>query len=76
MATDGAIDRVAGCLRLGGFVQCPSGYADQPKVINGASTLMIDVFGEAGKHARAAVGVGSLPLNASVEIDAIFALRP
>jgi enamine deaminase RidA (YjgF/YER057c/UK114 family) len=74
-AAGGDLDRVARCVKLGAFVQCPDGFADQPQVVNGASDLMVEVFGEAGKHARFAVGVNALPRNAAVEIDAIFELR-
>ncbi|MEO1000389.1 MAG: RidA family protein, partial [Pseudomonadota bacterium] len=56
------------------FVASTPDFTDQPKVINGASDLMVEVFGEAGAHARAAVGVSALPLGAAVEVDAIFAL--
>ncbi|MGB4102063.1 MAG: RidA family protein [Alphaproteobacteria bacterium] len=69
----GSLDHVAQLVRLGGFVAGAPDFYDQPKVVNGASDLMQDVFGAAGRHARAAVGVSSLPLNAAVEIDAIFA---
>ncbi len=62
-------------VRLGGFVQCVDGFVDQPKVINGASDLCRDLFGEAGIHARAAVGVSALPLDAAVEIEAVFEVR-
>lgn len=68
-ADPGKVTRV---VRLGGFVQCVDGFAEQPKVINGASDLCKEVFGEAGAHARAAVGVNALPLDASVEIDGVF----
>ena len=68
------IDRVAGVVRLGGFVACGPDYGDQPKIINGASELMLDVFGDSGRHARAAVGVTSLPLRAPVEIEAVLEL--
>ena len=61
-------------VKLGGFVNCTSDFTDHPKVINGASDLMVDVMGDAGKHARFAVGAPSLPLGVSVEIDAIFEL--
>jgi len=66
------LDRVRRAVRLGGFVHAPSGFTDHPKVLNGASELMTDVFGEAGRHARFAVGAASLPLGAAVEVDAIF----
>ncbi len=70
-ACGGDLDRVARVLKLNGFVNAPAGFRDQPKVINGASDLMVDVFGEAGRHARSAIGMGSLPFDASVEIDAM-----
>lgn len=73
-ACDGRLDRLAGCLRLGGFVACTPEFTDQPKVINGASDLMVAVLGDAGRHARAAVGVPSLPLDAAVEVEAMFEL--
>ncbi len=71
-ALDGDLDRVVACHRLGGFVYAEPGYRDVPKVINGASDLMFALFGEAGRHARTAVGVATLPAGASVEVDAIF----
>lgn len=71
-ACEGRLDRVKGCLRIGGFVNCLPDYTDQPKVINGASDLMVEIFGEAGRHARAAIGVNALPLGAAVEVEATF----
>ncbi|HEY9723292.1 MAG TPA: RidA family protein [Oscillatoriaceae cyanobacterium] len=71
---DGQWERVAQVVRVGGFVACAEGFTDQPKVINGASDLMVEVFGEAGRHARAAVGVNELPLGAAVEVEFIFRL--
>ncbi len=68
------LDRVERIVKLGAFVNSTPDFTDQPKVANGASELMFDVFGEAGRHARAAVGVPSLPLGAAVEVDAIIAL--
>lgn len=68
----GDLDRVVRCVTLTGFVNAVPDFRDHPKVINGCSDLMVDVFGEAGRHARAAVGAGSLPLNTSVEVDSIF----
>ena len=65
----GTVTRV---VRLGGFVQCVDGFSEQPKVINGASDLCRAVFEEIGLHARAAVGVNALPLNAAVEIETVF----
>ncbi|MBP6985960.1 MAG: RidA family protein [Alphaproteobacteria bacterium] len=74
-ACDGDLDRVDFCVRLGGFVNCTETYTDIHKVINGASDLMIKAFGEQGLHARAAIGVYSLPLGVAVEVEAIFALK-
>ena len=68
-------DRVERIVKLGGFVNCTGDFTDQPKVANGASELMAEVFGEAGKHARSAVGVPCLPLGVAVEVDAIVAVR-
>jgi enamine deaminase RidA (YjgF/YER057c/UK114 family) len=73
-ALDGDLDRIARVLRIGGFVNSGPDFQDHPAVINGVSELMLEVFGEAGKHARAAVGAPSLPLNVAVEVDAIFEL--
>ena len=67
----GSLDRVTRVVKLGAFVNCASTFTDQPKVANGASELMQQVFGEAGRHARAAVGVPALPLGAAVEVDAV-----
>lgn len=74
-ALDGDLDRVVRVVRLGGFVNAVPQFADQPQVVNGASDLMVAVFGDAGRHARTAVGVGSLPGGAAVEVDAIFEVR-
>lgn len=71
-ALDGDLDRVKQVIKLGGFVNGTPEFTDQPKVLNGASDLMVEVFGEAGKHTRSAVGVASLPLGISVEVDGIF----
>lgn len=71
----GSLSRVERIVKLGGFVNSTGDFTDQPKVINGASELMAAVFGEAGKHARSAVGVPVLPLGAAVEVDAIVAVR-
>lgn len=68
----GDLDRVARCIKLGGFVASTPEFTDQPKVINGASDLMVEVFGERGRHARFAVGAPALPLGCAVEIDAVF----
>ncbi|WP_299649861.1 RidA family protein [uncultured Tateyamaria sp.] len=74
-ACDGDLDRVDVVLRLGGFVNCRSGFAQSPAVINGATELFIALFGDDGWHARTAVGVAGLPGNASVEVDAIVRLK-
>ena len=71
----GSLDRVERVVKLGAFVTSASDFTAQPKVANGASELMQDVFGEAGRHARSAVGVPALPLGAAVEVDAIVAIR-
>lgn len=71
----GSLDRVERVVKLGAFVNSTGDFTDQPKVANGASELMVAVFGDAGKHARSAVGVPVLPLGAAVEVDAIVALR-
>ena len=71
----GRLDKVERIVKLGVFVSSAAGFTDQPKVANGASELMEQVFGDAGKHARSAVGVPVLPLGAAVEIDAVVAVR-
>ncbi len=71
-ACGGDLDRVVRCVKVGGFVACSEDYADQPKVINGASDVLVEVFGDKGRHARFAVGAPALPLGASVEVDAVF----
>ena len=71
----GSLERVERIVKLGAFVSSTDGFTDQPKVANGASELMAEVFGDAGRHARSAVGVPVLPLGAAVEVDAIVALR-
>lgn len=74
-ACDGDLGKVAACVKLTGYIAATADFKDHPKVINGASDLMKAVFGDAGQHARAAVGVASLPLGAPVEVEAIFALK-
>ncbi|HEV8015827.1 MAG TPA: RidA family protein [Stellaceae bacterium] len=74
-ALDGDLDRVLRVVRLGGFVNSVPGFGDQPQVVNGASDLMVAVFGDAGRHARTAVGVGSLPGGVAVEVDAVLEVR-
>ncbi len=71
-ACAGDLDRVRRVVKLGGFVNCTPDFVEHPKVVNGASDLMVDVFGDAGRHARAAVGAPSLPLGAAVEVDGVF----
>jgi enamine deaminase RidA (YjgF/YER057c/UK114 family) len=71
----GSLDRVERIVKLGVFVNSTPAFTDQPKVANGASELMQDVFGEAGRHARSAVGVAVLPLGVAVEVDAIVAVK-
>jgi enamine deaminase RidA (YjgF/YER057c/UK114 family) len=71
----GGIDQLAGVLKVVVYVSSHNGFTDQHKVANAASDLLAEIFGEAGKHARAAVGVAELPLNATVEVDVTFAVR-
>ena len=71
----GSLDRVERVAKLGAFVNSAPSFTDQPKVANGASMLMQEVFGEAGRHARSAVGVPVLPLGVAVEVDAIVAVK-
>lgn len=75
-ALGGDLSRVERVVKLGVFVNSAAGFTDQPKVANGASELMQALFGEAGRHARSAVGVPALPLGAAVEVDAVIAVRP
>lgn len=74
-ALDGDLDRVVRVVKLGGFVQAGPDFIDIPKVVNGCSDLMVEVFGDAGRHARSAVGVYKLPLGFAVEVDAIVEVR-
>ena len=73
-AAGGDLDRVRQCLRLGGFVNCTPDFTDMPQAVNGASDLMVELFGDRGRHARAAVGVSSLPGGVAVEVEATFEL--
>jgi len=73
-ACDGDLDRLVRVVKLGGFVQAGPGFFEIPKVLNGASDLMVEVFGDAGRHARSAVGVYRLPMNFAVEVDAVVAV--
>ena len=75
LACDGDLDRVQRCVQVRGFVNCTPDFEFVPMVINGASDLFVAVLGEAGKHARTAVGVASLPRKAAVEVDAVFEIR-
>lgn len=75
VAADGDLERLARCIKLGGFVACTADFIDHPKVINGASDLVVEAMGDGGRHARFAVGCPSLPLGAAVEVEAIFELR-
>lgn len=70
----GSLDRIGQVLKLTGFVNATADFTDHPKVVNGASDLMVEVLGDKGRHTRAAVGVSSLPLNCAVEVDAIIAI--
>lgn len=74
-AAEGDLNNVARVVRLGVFVQSAAGWNDQPLVANGVSELMVDVFGDAGRHARAAVGSIGLPLGAAVEVEGMFELK-
>lgn len=73
-ACEGDLSRVARIVKLGGFVQAGPDFFEIPQVVNGCSDLMVDVFGDAGRHARSAVGVYRLPLNFAVEVDAVVQL--
>ena len=69
------LSRIKSCIKLTGYVNSTDNFTDQPKIINGASDLISSVFGEIGKHTRAAVSVNSLPLGVAVEVDAIFEIK-
>ena len=70
------LDRVSGVVRVGAFISSDAGFTQQPAVANGASELLLELFGEPGKHVRAAVGVNTLPLDAAVEVEFVFQLEP
>jgi len=74
-AVAGSLDALRGVVRVGGFVQADPEFVDVPKVVNGASALLVDLSGDAGRHARAAIGVASLPAGVPVEIEAVFTLE-
>lgn len=71
----GDLDRVVRCVRLGVFVASAPGFTDQPKVANGVSDMMVNIFGDKGRHARAAVGVAELPFGVAVEVEALFEVK-
>lgn len=71
----GNLDHISRVLKVTGFVNVESGFTDIPKIVNGASDLFVDVFGEKGKHARSAIGVSELPLNSCCEIEVIFEIK-
>jgi enamine deaminase RidA (YjgF/YER057c/UK114 family) len=71
-AYSGSLDKITRCIKITGYVASSPGFTEQPKVLNAASDLLFEIFGEAGRHVRSAVGVNVLPLNASVEIEFIF----
>lgn len=72
----GSLDRIERVVKVNGYVRSAPGFSDQPKVLNGASDLLVEIFGDAGRHARTAIGVAELPLGVGVEVDFTFALRP
>jgi enamine deaminase RidA (YjgF/YER057c/UK114 family) len=74
-AVEGSLDQVIGVVRVGVFVSSDSSFTQQPLVANGASELLLEIFGETGKHVRAAVGVNTLPLDASVEVEGVFEIK-
>ena len=74
-ALGGDLDRILRCVRLGAFINCTPDLTQQPQVANGASNLMVELLGDAGRHARAAVGVNALPGGVAVEVDAVFEVR-
>ncbi|MEM8699156.1 MAG: RidA family protein [Pseudomonadota bacterium] len=74
-ALEGDLERIERCVKLTGFVSSTPDFTQHPQVINGASDLMVDVLGERGRHARAAVGMVALPLGVAVEVDAVFEVR-
>jgi len=74
-AAAGSLDKIKRVVRVGGFVNCVPEFANQPQVVNGASDLIVQVFGDKGRHARTAVGAGSLPANVAAEVEMIAALE-
>jgi enamine deaminase RidA (YjgF/YER057c/UK114 family) len=71
-ALEGDLDRVSRVVKVTGFINSVPGFGEHPEILNGASDLFVDIFGEIGRHARAAVGAGSLPRNMAVEVEAVF----
>ena len=74
-ATLGTLDRIVRCIRLGGFINSTPDFASLPVIMNGASDLMVEVLGDAGRHARSTIGMAQLPLSAAVEVEAMFEVR-
>jgi len=72
----GDLDRIRRCVRLGGFMNVAPGYSQIPPIMNGASDLIVEVLGEAGRHARSTIGVAELPLDSAVEVEALFEIAP
>lgn len=72
----GDLDRIRRCVRLGGFINAAPGYSQIPPIMNGASDLIVEVLGEAGRHARSTIGVAELPLDSAVEVEALFEIAP
>jgi enamine deaminase RidA (YjgF/YER057c/UK114 family) len=72
----GTLDRIVRCVRLGGFINAAPGFSNVAQVMNGASDVMVEVFGDNGRHARSTVGVAELPLNSAVEVEALFEVQP
>lgn len=72
----GDLDRLSRCVRLGGFINVAPGFSGVPRVMNGASDLIVEVLGEKGRHARSTVGVAELPLDSAVEVEALFEIAP
>jgi enamine deaminase RidA (YjgF/YER057c/UK114 family) len=71
----GDLELVSRCVKIGGFVNCPADFYDHPAIINGASDLIVEVLGDAGRHARVAMGANALPFNAAVEVEAVFEIK-
>lgn len=71
----GSLNNVARVVRLGGFIACTPDFSDHSKIVNGASDLMVELFGDLGRHARTSIGVASLPMNAAVEVEGMFAVK-